>query len=367
MSSNRIFVSGGGKRNQTIDVIKGYGICLMVCGHSGFPFTDWIYLFHMALFFIVSGYLWNDKNAVSIKDLKKYIWRKICTLWMPFVFINVFFTITFNFFYSIGFYSSVNEKNVLAVDPLNKMSFIKNIISNLLFSGGTQLAGATWFLRSLFCISVVNAIIVYVLKKMKIEKSYLYIMFCLAIVGAILINENTFVSIFFGKIGLQSFFAGYYAFLIGIVFRKINIFDYIKNKKYVLLIICLMTLTILNKYGEIQLNVGHIENVLFYTVTSIVGWILIATVSQIFVKGNKYLSYAGKKSIWILGLHFFSFKIVSYIIVKITCSDKLQLAYYPVIREPRWIWLVYFIVGVSLPLIIEWLYTRAKATVIKQT
>ena len=31
--------------------------------------------------------------------------------------------------------------------------------------------------------------------------------------------------------------------------------------------------------------------------------ILIATVSQIFVKGNKYLSYAGKKSIWILGFY----------------------------------------------------------------
>lgn len=41
------------ERYKVIDVIKGYGICLMVCGHSGAPFTDWIYLFHMALFFIV--------------------------------------------------------------------------------------------------------------------------------------------------------------------------------------------------------------------------------------------------------------------------------------------------------------------------
>lgn len=47
------------ERYKVIDVIKGYGICLMVCGHSGAPFTNWIYLFHMALFFIASGYLWN--------------------------------------------------------------------------------------------------------------------------------------------------------------------------------------------------------------------------------------------------------------------------------------------------------------------
>ena len=51
------------ERYKVIDVIKGYGICLMVCGHSGAPFTDWIYLFHMALFFIASGYLWNERNA----------------------------------------------------------------------------------------------------------------------------------------------------------------------------------------------------------------------------------------------------------------------------------------------------------------
>lgn len=339
----------------------------MVCGHSGFPFTNWIYLFHMALFFIASGYLWNDRNAISIKNLKNYVYRKICTLWMPFVFINVFFTITFNFFYSIGFYSASNAKNILAVDPLNIMSFIKNIISNLLFSGGTQLAGATWFLRSLFCISVVNAFIVYVFKKLKIENYYLYIMFFMSIVGAILINTNSFVSTLFGKVGLQSFFAGYYAFLIGIVFRKINIFDYIKAKKYVLLGISFIILTILNRYGEIELNVGHIGNILFYTVTSIMGWILIAAISLIFINWNKYLAYAGKKSIWILGLHFLSFKIVSYAIVKITCCDILQLAYYPVIREPGWIWIVYLIVGISIPLIIEWLYKSAKITLTKQT
>lgn len=31
------------ERYKVIDVIKGYGICLMVCGHSCAPFTNWIY------------------------------------------------------------------------------------------------------------------------------------------------------------------------------------------------------------------------------------------------------------------------------------------------------------------------------------
>lgn len=39
------------KRNLVIDILKGLGIILMVAGHSGFPFTRFIYLFHMAIFF----------------------------------------------------------------------------------------------------------------------------------------------------------------------------------------------------------------------------------------------------------------------------------------------------------------------------
>lgn len=38
----------------------------MVCGHSGFMHRNWIYLFHMALFFMASGYMWNDIHATSI-------------------------------------------------------------------------------------------------------------------------------------------------------------------------------------------------------------------------------------------------------------------------------------------------------------
>lgn len=39
-------------RITEIDVIKGICIILMVVGHSGSPITKWIYLFHMAVFFV---------------------------------------------------------------------------------------------------------------------------------------------------------------------------------------------------------------------------------------------------------------------------------------------------------------------------
>lgn len=45
------------QRNQRIDVIRGMAIMLVVLGHSGVsePLFQWIYSFHMPLFFFVSG------------------------------------------------------------------------------------------------------------------------------------------------------------------------------------------------------------------------------------------------------------------------------------------------------------------------
>ena len=44
------------ERNVHIDIIKGIGIILMVYGHAAAPFKHFIYLFHMAIFFMASGY-----------------------------------------------------------------------------------------------------------------------------------------------------------------------------------------------------------------------------------------------------------------------------------------------------------------------
>lgn len=54
------------KRIEYIDFIKGICIFLMVLGHTRSPFTSFIYLFHMAVFFMVTGYLWNGDKYVSI-------------------------------------------------------------------------------------------------------------------------------------------------------------------------------------------------------------------------------------------------------------------------------------------------------------
>lgn len=54
-------------RNKTIDIVRGIGIALVVLGHAEMPHSSIIFRFHMALFFIVSGILFSDKNIQNIK------------------------------------------------------------------------------------------------------------------------------------------------------------------------------------------------------------------------------------------------------------------------------------------------------------
>ncbi len=71
------------KRIDFIDVAKGIGIILVVLGHLNSaeqPIRNFIYSFHMPLFFILSGIFFNDKT-----DFKTLLIKSIKTLLIPYL------------------------------------------------------------------------------------------------------------------------------------------------------------------------------------------------------------------------------------------------------------------------------------------
>ena len=70
--------------NTSVNYLKALGISLMVLGHSGIIDHEisFIYMFHMPLFFIASGYCFKEKY---LSAPRKYIYNKVKGIYWPYV------------------------------------------------------------------------------------------------------------------------------------------------------------------------------------------------------------------------------------------------------------------------------------------
>lgn len=88
-----------------ISIAKGLGIICMVIGHSGCPSSlrDFIYMFHIPLFFLISGYCFKEKY---LTDFKLFATKRIHGLYLPFVKYSIMFLLLHNLFFKIGIYNA---------------------------------------------------------------------------------------------------------------------------------------------------------------------------------------------------------------------------------------------------------------------
>lgn len=81
------------ERDNTVDILKGIAILLVVIGHFSpvQQVENFIYSFHMPLFFFLSGitfwYSFGKKiNKENIKQLlPKMLAKRVCSLCLPYV------------------------------------------------------------------------------------------------------------------------------------------------------------------------------------------------------------------------------------------------------------------------------------------
>lgn len=146
------------ERNKTIDIAKALGIIFVVLGHTGFPKSSILFRFHMALFFILSGYCFSDTHIKNINSMLFFILRKIKGLYIPFVLFNVVCVLLQNFLIHINIYTddpaflsqAVYGNQYGLTAQLGFSDTIVRVKNILIFSGEQQLGGGLWFLRVLF-------------------------------------------------------------------------------------------------------------------------------------------------------------------------------------------------------------------------
>jgi fucose 4-O-acetylase-like acetyltransferase len=333
-------------KNNYIAIAKALGIMLMVVGHSGCPdyLYRFIYMFHMPLFFFCSGFLM--KPAEKFVDVRKFVFRRFKGLYWPYVKWSLLFLLFHNFFLSWKLYDPDY------INYYSRSDFIDRFL-HIVFTmtGHDQLADPFWFFKQLLLSSILVFVVEYALRSFRSKLKYLIVFLVLL--------SLTIISKFYGWglpviWNLSIIFLSACFFFLGYIYKRFELKSIPRYLGFLALMILILGVYLYDDYLDMLWYTW--KNVTLYIVMALVGVFMALSFSQILERTpfNHILYYIGNHTMIIFLLHLLIFKIVSLLKIFIYHMPYNQLADFKVIQEYNdFFWVIYSIVGVSLPLVLE--------------
>ena len=329
------------KRNVEVDIVKGLAIILMVLGHAETPVHNFIYLFHMAVFFMSAGYFYKDAASENIQSVVEYTIKKLKGLWLPYALWTAIFSLLRNFFINIHVYTNnpqvletVDSKFAFVTEYWTWKDILINIIKGCILPGNVQMGGALWFLATLLQISVLYCIVDFVLKRFLDKKHILLAQFVVAVVflGIGYFFHVKGVYLF----GIESCFSCYILFYIGLLLNRYSekVYPEVLWKRITVLVLSFVVLCVLNHFGSVGLSGNNYNDPLFLIIASLAGWYMLYEMASLLKSSavvSKWMAYIGKNTLPIVVLHFLAFKLVSLIGVWINGDELYQISAFPVL------------------------------------
>ena len=334
--------------DDSVSFAKGIGIMLMVLGHTFFSAYGYrvIYMFHMPLFFFLSGYCFKK---VHLEDFRNYAKKRISRIYVPFVKWGLIFLLLHNIFFHLNIYNDTFGFEGVVSQLYGVSDYLKKAF--LIFfclSGNEQLIGGYWFLHTMFFASF----IFYGLLRLKMPP----------IVGggvALLIS----VLLFFKGIPVVNIYCGAKEFfavscmMAGYMYKSYSIDKIVDRYSAYVILVCALLLILGSVYWHGEMLDMKWTHTIPYFFSAIAGSVIVMKVSKFFVgkvRGfSSLISNIGNKTIEILTWHFLCFKIVSLLIITYYGLSIEHLAEFSVMRPYNvqgW-WICYFIVGVAVPVL----------------
>lgn len=312
-------------RQVELDIAKGIGIILVVWAHANGPFSNYIVGFHMPFFFFISGMLYKNKG----RNFKSYVSRKCVSLLLPFWWWNLIFEpIFFVLYYWKNWNFSVGIREVFEIiTTLNKVPFL----------------GATWFLASLFWVSIFVHLLVTLFGKYKwCDIVLLVVGIAIAILGFQITFpyklSRTFICLLFYISGYL--YKKYISGRLGIVCETI-----------IAIFSILIYVVITGKYAS-GMGSNTYDNkfafiigaylAIFFTLWLSNSLVIVAEKTALF----NHLVYLGENSIDIVIWHFLAFRLA--IIIQIICAKApiSSITAFPVYEASAYWWIIYLVTGI---------------------
>lgn len=262
-----------------IDYAKAVAIFLVVLGHSFKPLggpdleaKNFIYSFHMPVFFFLSGFLYKKSNVV----LGEYLKRNVKSLLFPYFLLNLL--------------AAIIMLPVLLLTKNYDIIIDKTI--DMLIGAGHGFAGPAWFLISLFWIKI--------LAYPAFSAKYPSIFAILSMIMAYVIGHFVWFDI-------ASAFAAFPFFYAGFIMKNKNWLDSISKRNWaVILSLSLPLLLLLNHInGSVAIYSLTFGNIpwLYYIEASIGITFFVSLMKIVAVRENGVLNTLSRESILLMALH----------------------------------------------------------------
>lgn len=333
--------------DNSVSFAKGIGIILMVLGHTFFSMygRTAIYMFHMPLFFFISGYCFKESH---LEDFRNYARKRISNIYVPFVKWGLIFLLLHNIFFHLNIYNGTYGFEGEVSQLYGVSDYLKNAFLILFcLSGNEQLLGGYWFLHTLFFASF----IFYGLLKLK--KPIVGLLIALLLSVLLYFKGIPIVNIYCGA---KEFFA-VSCMMAGYLYKSYSINNLVDKYGAYILPVCALLLILGSLYWNGEMLDMKWTHTTPYFISAIAGSVMVMKLSKYFTEKTHYfsvfISNIGNKTLEILTWHFLSFKLVSLVIIACYRLPIEHLAEFPVMHPYNvqgW-WVLYLVTGIAVPLI----------------
>ena len=335
------------KKEKWISIYKAILIILMVIGHTTTIFGGYIYTFHIAAFFLISGYLFKDDSKNSFVP---YFEKKFKSLIIPFIINTFILTLIAMVMSNVSniFYSNRIDSNIVYL-------FLR-------YLNTVDLAGALWFLPVLFFTEVSYKLLIDILKTKKhkiknVNVIAMVICFFIAIWGYTYYQAKEILPYYLDIVMLSILL-----FSCGNNFKKIeNRIPNILN--HIFFIISIFVIYVYkNKYWQfVNWPTRTFPNILTLLLISFAGAYIVYYISKLLSKiptKIQILSYIGDHTLPILSYHFLGFRLLFGILYVLNIVDVNQtLSVVPLYSNTIY-GICTALFGIAFSLLLEYAYKK---------
>lgn len=332
------------QRDYSLDILRGFAILLVIFGHIqriGGDVTNYIWSFHLPLFFFISGMLFTPEKY---KNFAGFLKAKFVGLVLPYI---LFYLLSY-------FYWLFIERHFRGGD-ISPLQYLIGLPYGTYDVRYNDFNGSLWFLPALFSVEVIY----YWVGKLK---SYVGIILSLIglFMGGYILREQfrplpwgmaqALISVCFYGFGNLFVRSGWYDKAVGIPgWLKLSI-----------ILVLLIVHAILMPYTGVDLCILRIDHPIFYIPVAFVGIGCYFYIAQL-MKRNAVLEWLGKSSLVLFAFHGQVFRAVLYV------ESRLLNIEVDAVRQDIALCLVCLVVVVLLIWPINFVYVKLRSKLILET